>query len=132
MRIATLIARLLLGLVFLAAGVSSFVIDLSGHAPPPMPGYAGDFQTLIFGSHFVLFTGAAQAVVGMLLLIGRYVPLALVTLAAILYNIFAFHVTMQPAMLVPVLVCIVLWVVVARAYAPNLRPLLEAKPPTSV
>jgi hypothetical protein len=124
MRIATLVSRLLLGLVFLAAGVSSFVIDLGGHAPPPMPGYAGDFQTLVFGSHFVLFTGAAQAVVGMLL--------ALVTLAAILYNILAFHITMQPAMLVPVLVCIVLWVVVARAYAPNLRPLLEAKPPTSV
>jgi len=132
MKIATLIARLLLGLVFFAAGISSFIMTGLGKMPPPTPGYAGDFQNVVFGSHFVLFASAVQAVGGILLLIGRYVPLALVALAAVLYNILAFHLTMQPLMIFPGLVLVVLWIVVARAYRANLLPLLAARPPTSV
>jgi putative oxidoreductase len=45
---------------------------------------------------------------GLLLLFGRFVPLALTLLAAELYNILAFHLTMSPGTIAPVLVACVL------------------------
>jgi len=45
---------------------------------------------------------------GLLLLFGRFVPLALTLLAAALYNILAFHLTMSPCTIAPALVACVL------------------------
>ncbi len=126
MKIVTLVARLLLGLVFLAAGVSTFFIL---NHPPAAPGpLAAEFQHAFFASRWVVFTSVVQIVCGVLLLVNRYVPLALVALIGILYNIIAFHLTMNPSGIIPGLVCIVLWIVVARSHRANLLPLLEASP----
>jgi hypothetical protein len=46
---------------------------------------------------------------GLLLLSGYFVPLALTVLAAELYNILAFHLTLAPASIPPALVASVLW-----------------------
>jgi hypothetical protein len=52
---------------------------------------------------------------GLLLLFGRFVPLALTLLAAELYNILAFHLTMSPGTIAPALVACVLWILVFPA-----------------
>jgi len=49
---------------------------------------------------------------GVLLLINRYVPLALTVLAPILVNILLFHSLMQPSGLPPGLISVVLWFLV--------------------
>ncbi len=125
MRIAVLIARILLGLLFVFSGVFAFI----PFNPPPQPGLAGQFQDMFFATHWVKFVEIVQLIVGILLLTNRYVPLALVTLAAILANILFFHVAMQPQGLPIPLVAVALWVLVAYQYRSSFAPLLVAKAP---
>jgi putative oxidoreductase len=122
MKIATIIARILLGLVFLAAGLSGFF--LINHPPPPPPGLAGQFQDVFFRSRYELFVCSVQLVTGILLLINRYVPLALVALAAVIANILVFHITMQPAGLALPIIVAVLWFIVAWPLRAHFAPLV--------
>jgi len=124
MRIATTIARILLGLLFTFMGASAFFIS----KPPPLPGMAGTFNDVFIHSHWSLFVGAAQLVLGVLFLINRFVPIALIMLAAFLYNSFAFHITMMPAALPAPLIVLVLWTIVALKYRAVFAPLLKATP----
>jgi putative oxidoreductase len=112
MNVAATIARILLGILFTLAGASAFLIS----NPPPQPGLAGAFNGIFVHSHWALFVGAVQLAIGVLLLINRYVPLALIMLAAFLYNSFAFHITMSQAALPAPLIVLVLWLLVARRY----------------
>ncbi|MGZ3505447.1 MAG: DoxX family membrane protein [Vulcanimicrobiaceae bacterium] len=124
MNIATTIARILLGLIFTAAGASAFFMS----TPPPQPGLAGAFSDIFFRSHWVLFVGAAQLMLGVLLLINRFVPIALIVLAAFLYNSFAFHITMAQSALPAPIVVTALWLLVALKYRALFAPLFAATP----
>ena len=74
MKIAALIARLLLGLIFVVFGLNGFLHFIPG----PMPsGLAGQFIGALFQSHYVLVVSALQVAGGVLLLVNRYVPLGL-------------------------------------------------------
>jgi|SRR5579863_1823192 len=126
MRIAGIIARILFGLAFTAAGLSGFVIFFTSGAPP-LPGLAGAFIDVSFKSHYVLFVDAVQLITGVLLLINRYVPLALMTTAALLFNILVYHITMQPLGIFPGLVLCICWVLIALPLREKLLPLLSAK-----
>lgn len=112
MNIAVTVARIVLGLVFTLAGVLSVVIS----SPPPQPGLAGTFNEIFVHSHWAMFVGAAQIAIGVLLLVNRCVPLALVMLAAFLYNSFAFHITMAPSALPAPIAVLALWVIIAWKY----------------
>lgn len=90
-----------------------------------MPGLAGQFQTVIFQSHFVLFIDTVQLLTGLALLLNRFVPLALLISAAFLYNILAFHITMMPLGIFPGLVLTVCWFIVAFSMRDRLSPLLS-------
>jgi len=123
MKIAVLVSRILLGLVFLASGISGFFIT----TPPPMPGLAGAFQDVYFHSHWVLFVGVVELFAGVLFLFNRFVPLALVATAAIIFNILVFHIIMMPLGIFPGLVLLGLWLIVAFSVRPHLEPLLASK-----
>jgi putative oxidoreductase len=123
MRIAALVSRILLGLAFTIAGVFGFVLTF-GAGPPPMVGLAGEFQRAIFQSHFVLFIDGIQLVSGLALLANRFVPLALVVSASILYNILAFHLTMMPLGIFPGLIVTVCWFIIASSMRNRFVPLL--------
>jgi uncharacterized membrane protein YphA (DoxX/SURF4 family) len=122
MKIAVLIARILLGLVFVFFGLNAFFNFL--HAPMP-PGLAGQFTGALFASHFYVVPFGFQILGGLLMLVGRYVSLGLVILAPILVNILTFHLTMAPGIL-PGLVCTVLWFVVFAAHRESFRGILSA------
>jgi putative oxidoreductase len=125
MRIATLIARILLGAQFTAAGLGGLIFAFN--APPAPPGLAGTFQSVFFQSHFVLFVAAVQLGAGVLLLLNRYVTLALVALGAVIANILVFHITMAPLGIFPGLIATVLWFIVAVPLRSHFQPLLEAR-----
>jgi len=129
MRRTSLVARILLGLLFVLTGGSGFYLVFSGAAIPPAPTpLATEFQDVIFRSHFVLFVDGVELIAGVLLLANRYVPLALVALAAVIANILAFHLTMAPSTIVLGVVALVLWLLVAPRYRASLAPLLQAEP----
>ena len=93
MKIVVLIARVLLGLIFVVFGLNGFLQFLHGPLPT---GLAGDFTRVFLQSHYVLVVSVFQVVGGALVLINRYVPLGLALLGPVLVNILAFHLLMHP------------------------------------
>lgn len=94
MKIATVIARILLGLVFVVFGSNAFLHFIP---MPPLPqNLAGDYTRVFIASGYVYVIGALQVIGGLLLLIGRFVPLGLTILGAIIVNILIFHALMAP------------------------------------
>jgi uncharacterized membrane protein YphA (DoxX/SURF4 family) len=94
MKIATITARILLGLVFVVFGSNFFLHFIP--QPPPPPGLALDYFKVFAASGYMYVVGALQVLCGLLLLIGRFVPLALTILAAMIFNILVFHILMAP------------------------------------
>jgi putative oxidoreductase len=132
MNIVRLIARVLLGLLFTLAGASGFYLVFFASPPPMPPGLAADFQRVFFASHWVLFVDAVELLSGVLLLINRYVPLALLLLAGVLANILTFHITMQPAAIAPGLVATLLWFVIAWPMRAHFAPIFARLTPVEI
>ena len=111
MKIATIIARVLLGLVFTVFGSNAFLHFIK---MPPMSGPSGDFITAMYTTHYLYVVAGCQALGGLILLIGRYVPLGLMLLGPVIVNILCFHIFMnhqgwQVASVVAVLALFLLW-----------------------
>ncbi len=128
MKIVSIIARYLLGLMFTVFGLNGFLNFI--HQPPPTNPLALQFFGAIIASHFAAFFFVVQLIGGLLLLSGFFVPLALTLLAAELYNILAFHLTLAPASIAPALVASVLWVLIFLQYRESFKDVLAAKPAT--
>jgi putative oxidoreductase len=126
MKITSIIARYLLGLMFTVFGLNGFLNFI--HQPPPANPLAMQFFVAVSASHFAGFFFALQVLGGLLLLLGYFVPRALTVLAAELYNILAFHLTFAPATIVPALVTSVLWVLVFLQYRDSFKSIFSAKP----
>jgi uncharacterized membrane protein YphA (DoxX/SURF4 family) len=93
MKTATLIARILLGVIFLVFGLNGFLHFLP---MPPMPQAAGAFfGALAATGYMVPLIFGWQVIGGTLLLVG-FVPLALLILAPVIVNIVAFHLYLAP------------------------------------
>ncbi len=113
MRIASIIARYLLGLIFLVFGLNGFLHFIP---MPPPKGLAAQFVGAIFVSHYWVVVFAIQVVGGVLLLVNRFVPLALVLLGPVIVNIIFFHALMAPEGLPLAAVVVVLWLILAVRY----------------
>src|SRR6516165_8439893 len=111
MKIVALIARLLMGLIFLVLGLNGFVPFI--HMGPRPSGLAGQFLGVLFQSHYVYFVSALQVVGGALLLVNRYVPLALTLLGPVIVNILLYHLLMDLKGIPLALVVTVCWAIVA-------------------
>ena len=94
MKITIVIARLLLGLIFLVFGLNGFLHFIP--ASPPS-GTAGQFVGALFVSHYLVPIFLLQIISAVLLLVNRYVPLALTLLAPIIVNILLIHILMLPS-----------------------------------
>jgi putative oxidoreductase len=106
MKIVTLIARILLGLMFFVFGLNPFLNFLPAVLPP---GLGGQFLNILIQSHYVMFIGAVQAAGGALLLINRYVPLALTLLGPVIVNILLFHLLLSHAGAPLAIIVAILW-----------------------
>jgi uncharacterized membrane protein YphA (DoxX/SURF4 family) len=126
MKIITVIARVLLGLIFLVFGLNGFLHFI----PAPMPtGLAGTFLNVLFTSHYIFLISGVQVIAGVLLLIDQYVPLALALLAAELANILTYHATMDPAGFPLAIIVTILWVIVAWRFHAHFAPVFVRKVP---
>jgi putative oxidoreductase len=112
MKVATIIARILLGLTFVVFGSNIFLHFIP---MPPLPATsAGDFSRALMQSHYIYVVGLLQVIGGLLLLIGRYVPLGLTLLGPVIVNILLFHLFLEPsglpmAIIVAALALFLLW-----------------------
>jgi putative oxidoreductase len=110
MKIASLIARLLLGLIFLVFGLNGFLHFIP---MPPPTGVALQFFMAMIATHYWVVIFGVQVIGAVLLLVNRFIPLALLLLGPVIVNIFFFHMFMAPAGLPLAIVVVVLWVILA-------------------
>ncbi|MEZ4884620.1 MAG: DoxX family membrane protein [Chitinophagales bacterium] len=82
------ILRVLLGIVFLVFGANKIVPFLP---PPEISGVGADFLSNILGSNFKYVLATFEITCGIMLLLNKYVNLALAILAPIAINILIFH-----------------------------------------
>jgi putative oxidoreductase len=124
MKIASMIARVLLGLIFLTFGLNGFLNFI--HMPPPT-GLAGQYMGALFVSHYLVPVFLLQVTGGALLLANRFVPLALALLAPVIVNILLFHCLMAPEGLPLAIIATLLWAVVFAAKRSAFAGLIAAR-----
>jgi putative oxidoreductase len=123
MKIAALISRILLGLIFVVFGSNIFLHFLK--MPPPQ-GQAGAFAGAMFTSGYMYAVAAFQVVGGLLLLIGRFVPLGLTLLGPVIVNILFFHLFLDPSGLPMAIVVSILSLVVLAHRRQSFAGLMQA------
>lgn len=123
-----LIARVLLGLVFFVFGLAGLFNLLP---PPPkeqMPPGLWEFSTAMQNTGFLLqLVKGTEVLVGALLLLNRFVPLALTLIAPVIVNIVAVHAFLAPSGLGLAIVLLGLELYLAWSYRSAFRPMLAAK-----
>lgn len=125
MKVAVIIACILLGFVFTAAGLFDI---LKAGKMGGMPADATTFMSLMVAHHYTPFVGVIMLVGGVLLLVGRFVPIGLVLLGSILINILLFHFMFRVPGVATGLVCTVLEIFLIWAYRSSFRGLFVAAP----
>ncbi|KOV78649.1 hypothetical protein [Nocardia sp. NRRL S-836] len=127
-RYVTAATRVLIGLLYTATGLTG----LLNLAPAPDPATLAEAGVRFSGAlaetgYMMQLTSATQLVAGLLLVVGRFVPLALALLAPVVVNIFLFHVFLEPSGLVMALVVVAAEIGLAWAYRDRFRPMLQAR-----
>ena len=127
MKIIATSARWLLGLVFLVFGLNGFLHFIPLPRPP---GVGGQFLGALFVSHYLVVVFLLQLIPGALLLLNRFVPLALTLLGPIIVNILLFHLYMAPGGLPLALLVTALWLLVFLSVRSAFASLFQARVPT--
>jgi putative oxidoreductase len=126
MKIASIIARYLLGLIFLVFGLNGFLHFIP--MPPPKGVAAQQFGGAIFTSGYWVVIFGIQVLGGVLLLVNRYVVLALILLGPVVVNIVFFHFLMAPEGIPLASVVTILWIILAVRYKQYLAPIFVQRP----
>ena len=124
-RIATAIARVLLGLMFLVFGLNGFLNFMP--QPKEMPQEIMTVTGSLMKAGYMTVVSGAEVLIGVLLLFNRFVPLALAMLAPIIVGILTFHIFLAPTTIVPGIVVLLMELYLAWAYRGAFRPMLRAK-----
>jgi hypothetical protein len=110
--------------IFLVFGLNGFLHFIP---MPPPGGVAGQFMGALYVSHYLWVIFAFQVVGGLLLLVNRYVPLAVAMLAPVIVNILIFHVLMAPSGLPLALFVAVLWAAIFIEVRPAFSGLFQSR-----
>jgi uncharacterized membrane protein YphA (DoxX/SURF4 family) len=120
-----LAARILLGLIFFVFGLNFFLHFIP---QPPMSGPSGAFAGAMMATGYLfVVVKVTEVASGALLLVGRFVPLALALLAPVVVNIVAFHAFLAPSGIALPLVVLALEIFLAWSYRGAYAPMLAAK-----
>ncbi|HUQ59283.1 DoxX family membrane protein [Lentzea sp.] len=127
-RHATLVTRVLTGLLFTVTGLNGFLNFMPAPDPSTMAPAGVAFTTALYATGYMLqLVAGVQVVAGVLLLVGRFVPLALAILAPMVVNIFLIHVFLEPSGLVIAILVVLAEIGLAWAYRDKFRPMLQAR-----
>ena len=117
-------ARFLFGTIFFVFGLNGFL----GFLPQPTPPEAaGAFLGALAATGYMFpLIKLTEVLAGLLLLTNRFVPLALVVLAPVVVNIFAYHAVLDPSMGMAIAL-VVIHVYLGWSYRSSFRGLLAAR-----
>jgi len=118
-------ARVLLGLVMVLTGLNKiFWFAPMPHMSPALTAFMGALKET---GYFLPFIGIVESTGGALLLVNRFVPLAITILAAVLVNILAVHTFLDARGFLIALILIALDVYLAWVYRDAFRPMFEGR-----
>ena len=123
MKLAAKVARYLLGLGMVVFGLNAFFHFMP---PPDLPEKGGQFMGLLFESGYFNFVAILKIVGGLMLLLGRFVPLGLTLLGPVLVNILIFHISFDPKGIGLGLIFTLLWLIVFWRHKKGFEPLWAA------
>src|ERR1700694_3661527 len=102
------VARVLLGLMFFVFGLNGF-LNFIPQPKDAMPAGAAAFAGALMATGYMMkLVAGTQLISGLLMLINRFVPLALALLAPVIVNIIAFHLFLAPSTIAPGVVVLLL------------------------
>jgi uncharacterized membrane protein YphA (DoxX/SURF4 family) len=120
------IARILVGLMFLVFGLNGF-LNFIPRPKGPMPEGVAEFMDSFTKAGYMWVVSGTEVIVAVLLLLNRFVPLALALIAPIIVGILTFHVFLAPSSIGPGLVLLGLELYLAWSYRGAFRPMLAAR-----
>lgn len=123
--VVTRVSEIVLGLIFLGAGLNGYfvLIGLEPFAPtsPAAMEFLGD-------GYLLAMEKGVEIIAGILLLIRRFVPLAIVVLAGIIVNILAFHIFVDSELLFLAVLVVLLEGLLMWQYRHSFKGLIESRP----
>src|SRR5205809_7655875 len=124
MKIAVTIVRVLMGLMFVVFGLNGF-LHFIPEPKTPMPEGAAAFAGALMKTGYMMpLVMGTQLLVGVLLLLNRFVPLALALIAPIIVGIVTLHIFLAPSSICPGIVVLVLEIYLPWAYGNASPPML--------
>ena len=127
MKVATIILRILLGLVFLIFGINKLHMFIPAS---PMTPAASTFIGVMVATRYFAIIGFLEALGGLFLLFNRFVPLGLTILGPIIVNIFLTGLLMDNQSIPMAGAVTAMWLFLFWRYKNNFTPLFEAKAKT--
>ena len=126
-RIVPTVARILMGLPLVVFGLNAF-LNFIPQPETPMPEGAMAFAGALMNSGYMMeLIGVTHLVVGVLLLLNRFVPLALALWAPFIVNSIAFHIFLERTGLPMALVFLAFELYLAWKYRHAFAPMLAAR-----
>ena len=123
-----IIVRTLMGLLLVFSAVAYFLMVMGVMPMPDIP--PGPLKTfnegLAASGYFFTLLKITELVCGLLLLIGRFVPLALVIISPVIVNIVLTHAFLAPEGVVPGLFLALANIYLAYYYRDAFKPLLTS------
>jgi uncharacterized membrane protein YphA (DoxX/SURF4 family) len=120
------VARVLMGLAFLAFGIMGLVMMITKQ-PDNSPENLKVINAALTNAGYMDVVMGTMILVGLMLLANRFVPLALALIAPILVGILTYHIATSPGMIVPGAVLSLLELFLAYSYRKAFCPMLAAK-----
>lgn len=121
----TRIISVLLGIMLIIFGINKFLNFMP--APENMPESASNFMKAMIDTGYLFkFIGLVEIVSGILLLINKWVPFALLIIAPVTLNIIMFHLMLDVADILPGAIIFILLVYLFRANWSKFSPLFKS------
>ncbi|KOV78331.1 hypothetical protein ADL03_40165 [Nocardia sp. NRRL S-836] len=115
-------------MLFATTGLNGFLMFMPAPDPSTMAPAGVAFSAALSATGYMLqLASGVQLLAGLLLIAGRFVPLALALLAPMVVNIFLFHVFLEPSGLVMAVLVVAAEIGLAWAYRDRFRPMLQAR-----
>ena len=121
--IASHIARVILGLIFLVFGLNGFLHFIT--MPPPTGAAAEFVYGLVKAKYFLPLMASIQVICGVLFLSGTFIPFALLLVFPITLNILFFHLAIAPAGLGMAVLVMAANILLAVYYWPVYKPIFK-------
>jgi uncharacterized membrane protein YphA (DoxX/SURF4 family) len=124
MKIAVLIARGILGLIFTVFGVNGF---LNFIPIPELTPEGASFMGVLHDSGYLYVVKIIEIVGGVFLLAGRLVPLSITILGPVVINILLFHIFLDPGGLPMSIIVTAVWSFLLWAHRKHFEGLFAVK-----